>query len=134
MATGGEIACFSRERLLSYSRYVMQSEVIMPKTKAQTQNNVTLPIPKTVITQHDLKVGDSFTVTKVTNKGLVLTRKNGRLRSLKKQNEAHAVELDQDREEWMRFALTAWDSKFGDNEPEYTSDMIKKPNPEYERR
>lgn len=106
----------------------------MPKTKAQTHNYVTLPIPKTVITQHDLKVGDTFTVTKVTTKGLVLTRKNGRLRSLNKQNEAHAAELDQDREEWMRFALTAWDSAFGDDEPEYTSDMIKKPNPEYARR
>jgi hypothetical protein len=53
---------------------------------------------------------------------------------LNKQNEAHAAELDQDREDWMRLALTAWDSAFGDNEPEYTSDMIKKPNPEYARR
>ncbi len=106
----------------------------MPKTKPQNRGHITLPIPKTVITQHDLKVGDTFTVTKVANNGLVLTRKNGRLRSLKKQNETHAVGLDEDREEWMRFALTAWDNAFGDNEPEYTSDMIKKPNPEYARR
>jgi antitoxin component of MazEF toxin-antitoxin module len=113
---------------------VKQSEVIMPKPKVQTYNKVTLPIPKTVITQHNLKVGDTFTVIKVTNNGLVLTRKNGRLRSLKRQNGAHTVELDQAREDWMHLALTAWDSAFGDNEPEYTSDMIKKPNPEYARR
>lgn len=105
----------------------------MSKTKIQTRGHITLPIPKTVITQHDLKVGDTFTVTKVTGKGLVLTRKNGRLRALKKQSEAHAVELDQDREGWMHLALTSWDNEFGDNEPEYTSDMIKKPNPAYAR-
>jgi hypothetical protein len=28
----------------------------------------------------------------------------------------------------MRFLLTAWNRAFGDDEPEYTSDMIKKTN------
>ncbi|MGH7595812.1 MAG: hypothetical protein ACREOI_05635 [bacterium] len=45
----------------------------------------------------------------------------------KKQGEFHGVALDNDREDWMRFSLTAWDRAFGDNEPEYTSNMIKKP-------
>lgn len=44
----------------------------------------------------------------------------------KKQGEFHGVELDNDRENWMRFSLTAWDRAFGDNEPEYTSNIIKK--------
>lgn len=52
----------------------------------------------------------------------------------KKQAVFHDVELDNDREDWLRFSLAGWDKAFGDNEPEYTSDMIKKPNPEYQRR
>jgi len=63
-------------------------------------------------------------------KEATIVRVNGRSRSLNKQTK----ETANDREEWMSFALSAWDSQFGDNEPEYTSGMIKVPNPDYERR
>jgi len=43
-------------------------------------------------------------------------------------------EIDEERAEWMRFALQIFERAYGDNEPEYTSDMTIKPNPEYERR
>jgi len=46
---------------------------------------------------------------------------NGRSRSLKKQTK----ESDNDRAEWMSLAMAAWDDQFGEDEPEYTSDMIK---------
>ena len=106
----------------------------MTKTKARPRSKITVPVAKTVITRHDLKIGDTLTVAKVTNNGLVLAHGNGRSRSLKQQSEAHADEANRDREEWMRFALAAWDSGFAEDEPEYTSNMIKKPNPAYERR
>lgn len=110
----------------------------MPKTKMKTQRKITFPISKELITEHHLKAGDILTIAKVTNGNLVLMPKkeattaqvNGRSRSLNRQTK----EIDNDREEWMSFALSAWDSRFGDDEPEYTSDMIKVPNPDYERR
>lgn len=106
----------------------------MTKTKARPRSKITVPVAKAVITRHDLKIGDTLTVAKVTNNGLVLAHGNGRSRGLKQQSEAHADEANKDREEWMHFALAAWDSGFAEDEPEYTSDMIKKPNPAYERR
>jgi hypothetical protein len=43
-------------------------------------------------------------------------------------------DIGEERAEWMRFALQNFERAYGDNEPEYTSDMIKVPNPDYERR
>ena len=104
----------------------------------KTHRKIIFPISKEHITEHHLKAGDILTIAKVTNDSLVLmpkresatARANGRSRSLNKQTK----ETNIDRDEWMSFALSAWDSQFGDNEPEYTSDMIKVPNPDYERR
>ena len=38
---------------------------------------------------------------------------------------------DPDREAWLRFADANFAAMYGEDEPEYTSDMITKPNPDY---
>jgi len=38
-------------------------------------------------------------------------------------------QVDQEREDWANFAMEALAHAYGDDEPEYTSDMIKEPNP-----
>ncbi|MEK7728771.1 MAG: hypothetical protein AAB354_10190 [candidate division KSB1 bacterium] len=40
-------------------------------------------------------------------------------------------ERDEDREEWMRLALAIWDSQFVDDEPKYSSNLIKNLNPAF---
>ncbi|OGU39606.1 MAG: hypothetical protein A2X61_11230 [Ignavibacteria bacterium GWB2_35_12] len=35
-------------------------------------------------------------------------------------------------EEWYRFAMMNFARTYSDDEPEYTSDMIKEPNPDYD--
>lgn len=42
------------------------------------------------------------------------------------------TEDDQEREDWVRFGLQNLARAYGDDEPEYTLDMIKEWNPEYE--
>lgn len=41
-------------------------------------------------------------------------------------------EDDQERDDWARFGLQNLARAYGDDEPEYTLDMIKEWNPEYE--
>ena len=41
---------------------------------------------------------------------------------------------DPDREDWARLSARALEDAYGDDEPEYSLDLIKRPNPEYERR
>jgi len=43
-------------------------------------------------------------------------------------------QVDLEREDWANFAMEALERAYGDDEPEYTPDMIKKANPEYESR
>jgi hypothetical protein len=38
----------------------------------------------------------------------------------------------EEREDWARFALECLARAYGDDEPEYSSDLIKEENPEYE--
>ena len=38
---------------------------------------------------------------------------------------------EDDSEEWYRFAMMNLSKAYSDDEPEYTSDMIKEPNPDY---
>lgn len=38
---------------------------------------------------------------------------------------------DPDREAWLKFADANFSAAYGDDEPEYTVDMITKPNPDY---
>ena len=42
--------------------------------------------------------------------------------------------LDDEREDWTRLALENLERAYGDNEPEYSLDLIKEANPEYEGR
>ena len=40
-------------------------------------------------------------------------------------------DLLDERETWFRFAAEQFQAAYGENEPEYTLDMIREPNPEY---
>ncbi|MGA9997025.1 MAG: hypothetical protein WBP93_16530 [Pyrinomonadaceae bacterium] len=40
--------------------------------------------------------------------------------------------LDEEREDWIRLSLESLAEAYGDDEPEYSLDLIKEPNPEYE--
>ncbi len=42
--------------------------------------------------------------------------------------------LDDEREDWARLALESLERAYGDHEPEYSLDLIKEANPEYEGR
>ena len=42
--------------------------------------------------------------------------------------------LDDEREDWARLALESLERAYGDHEPEYSVDLIKEANPEYEGR
>ena len=44
------------------------------------------------------------------------------------------AELIAEREEWRQLALRSLERAYGEGEPEYSSELIKEPNPEYERR
>ncbi len=44
------------------------------------------------------------------------------------------AELLAEREDWRQLALHSLERAYGDDEPEYSSELIKEPNPEYERR
>lgn len=39
-----------------------------------------------------------------------------------------------DREDWLRLSALGLERAYGEDEPEYSLDLIKKPNPEYEGR
>jgi hypothetical protein len=43
-------------------------------------------------------------------------------------------EEDGEREAWLRLSLQGLASAYDENEVEYTQDMIKKPNPDYDKR
>lgn len=43
-------------------------------------------------------------------------------------------ESDPEREDWLALSMWGLARAYGDDEPEYTLDMIKRPNPEYKPR
>ena len=43
-------------------------------------------------------------------------------------------QLDEEREDWINLAMQSLARAYGDDEPEYTLDMIKEWNPEYDGR
>lgn len=43
-------------------------------------------------------------------------------------------DYDSERENWMLLSARELERAYGDNEPEYTSDLIKEVNPDYEAR
>jgi len=42
-----------------------------------------------------------------------------------------AEDVSAEREAWFRFAAEQFQAAYGENEPEYTLDMIREPNPKY---
>jgi hypothetical protein len=42
--------------------------------------------------------------------------------------------VDPEREDWANLAMEALERAYGDDEPEYSPDMIKEANPKYARR
>ena len=42
--------------------------------------------------------------------------------------------LVHEREEWEQLAAAGLNAAYGEDEPEYTLDMVREPNPEYEGR
>lgn len=42
------------------------------------------------------------------------------------------LNADEEREDWARLGLKSLERAYGDDEPEYSLDMIKKKNPNYE--
>lgn len=42
--------------------------------------------------------------------------------------------VNDEREDWMRFSLENLERAYGDDEPEYSLDLIKEANPKYEGR
>ena len=45
--------------------------------------------------------------------------------------EAHGEDILDEQETWFRFAAAQFQAAYGENEPEYTLDLIQEPNPEY---
>ena len=43
-------------------------------------------------------------------------------------------QLDPHREDWLRLSALSLEGAYGEEEPEYSLDLIKEPNPEYEGR
>jgi hypothetical protein len=43
-------------------------------------------------------------------------------------------ETDEEREDWALFSSLGLEGAFGSDEPEYSLDLIKEPNPDYEGR
>jgi hypothetical protein len=41
---------------------------------------------------------------------------------------------DQERRQWQQFSQSALVKAYGDEEPEYTENMVKEPNPEYKKK
>ncbi|PKO19705.1 MAG: hypothetical protein CVU38_21510 [Chloroflexi bacterium HGW-Chloroflexi-1] len=50
---------------------------------------------------------------------------------MKDDGEWFHFDLDDEREAWFRFAAEQFQAAYGENEPEYTLDMIRELNPEY---
>jgi bifunctional DNA-binding transcriptional regulator/antitoxin component of YhaV-PrlF toxin-antitoxin module len=96
-------------------------------------------IPKSIIKTLQLEVGDAFE-PQTRNGSVILIPKRlvdkGTISSKirKRQSPGKKRELDADREDWGALALNALERAYGENEPEYTSKLIKEQNPEYERR
>ncbi|MDT5120855.1 MAG: hypothetical protein QOC96_337 [Acidobacteriota bacterium] len=42
--------------------------------------------------------------------------------------------LEEERDDWARLSLESLERAYGDDEPEYSLDLIKEANPEYEGR
>lgn len=48
------------------------------------------------------------------------------------KNNGELIEIDEERADWIKLSLMNLENAYGDDEPEYSMDMIKEPNPDYE--
>jgi len=96
-------------------------------------------IPKSIVATLQLEVGDTFEPQ--TRNGSVILIPKRLVEKEMASSKAHKQKtrikkraINNDRKDWRLLALNALERAYGDNEPEYTSDLIKEPNPEYEKR
>jgi len=105
----------------------------MSTTTMNTKRSV--KVPKSLLSKYRLKAGDTFTIAEI-HDCFILHRV--RLDTLRKAKTAptddNKEQFEAERADWLRLSLLGGSRAYGDDEPEYTSDMIKKPNPAYERR
>lgn len=123
---------------LGNNNYV-KSRMIMSKTRIGADRNV--KIPKSILDKYNVEAGDVLTIQMMKGYIVLAPEKTKTSRNLQKKVNGRPPkyseknsDIDEERAEWMRFALQNFERAYGDNEPEYTSDMIIKPNPEYGRR
>jgi len=115
-----------------------KSRMIMSKTKIGADRSV--KIPKSILGKYDIKAGDVVTIQVMKGYIVLAPEKANKSKNLRKkvngrhQNIVKKESNDDERDDWMRFSLQNLERAYGDNEPEYTSDMIIEPNPYYERR
>jgi bifunctional DNA-binding transcriptional regulator/antitoxin component of YhaV-PrlF toxin-antitoxin module len=113
------------------------SRRLTPFVRLGSKHQVT--IPKSIVATLQLEVGDTFE-PRTRNGSVILIPKRladkemASSRSHKQRTRVKKRDIDNEREDWRLLALNALERAYGDNEPEYTSDLIKEPNPEYERR
>lgn len=96
-------------------------------------------IPKSIVETLHLRIGDMFE-PQVQNGKVVLIpkqlvdKKQVSSRTSRQRRRARERSQVDEWEDWRHLALNALERAYSDDEPEYTSDLIKEPNPEYEGR
>ncbi len=101
--------------------------------------NHQVTIPKSIIKTLQLEVGDTF--EPLTQNGSVILvpkrfvdQKKAPLKAPKQKTREKKRNVVDDRDDWRLLALNALERAYGENEPKYTSELIKETNPDYERR
>lgn len=51
-----------------------------------------------------------------------------------KPNTRMEITIADEREDWLAFSARQFENAFGDDEPDYSADLIKRANPDYEGR
>ena len=100
----------------------------MAKTKIGVDRSV--KIPKSILGKYDVKAGDVVTIQVMKGYIVLIPEKAKQSKNLQKKVNGRPANIvkkeseDDERAEWMRFSLQNLERAYGDNEPEYTSDMI----------
>jgi len=101
----------------------------MSKAKVGVDRNV--KIPKSILGKSNVKAGDALTIQAMNGYIVLAPEQTKTSRNLQKKVNGHPQNIaeknsaiDEERAEWRRFALQNFERAYGDNEPEYTSDMI----------
>jgi len=105
----------------------------MPTTTVNTKRGV--KVPKSLLSKYRLKTGDTFTIVEIRDCFILHRVRPDALRKAKAAPaDDNREQFEAERAGWLRLSLLGGSRAYGDDEPEYTSDMIKEPNPAYERR